>query len=305
MALTKLMHWCCMVVVDQNLPPLTWLRAFDAAARHLSFTRAAADIGLTQSAVSQHVRSLESFLGKDLFIRKTRALELTEAGGHYLPTVREAFELLARGTQSFVGVDRGRSMVLQCNLAFSVYWLAPRLHRLYARFPWLVLNIVTPIWDPERHAANAAVEIRFGRAEEMALTSQRLTNDTYYPVCAQGYQNGEFDLKTATRFDCAGIRSNWDTWFATQSKQMALDAQVNLTSTYVIAMQAAQACAGITMTHDTLAKDQIAKGTLVCPFDHKPRLVEGYFLIAPDDYSQVPATQAFRDWISDEMSSET
>lgn len=117
---------------SQSLPPLTWLRAFEATARHLSFTRAASELNLTQSAVSQHVRSLESFLNRALFLRKTRALELTEDGGNYLPVVREAFDLLASGTQAFIGADRGRSMVLQCNLAFSVFWLAPRLARLYA-----------------------------------------------------------------------------------------------------------------------------------------------------------------------------
>ncbi|KZY29817.1 hypothetical protein A3731_25920 [Roseovarius sp. HI0049] len=78
-------------------PPLSWLRAFEAAARHLSFTLAAQELNLTQSAVSQHVRSLEDYLGRELFIRRTRALQLTEAGANYLPTVREAFEVLARG----------------------------------------------------------------------------------------------------------------------------------------------------------------------------------------------------------------
>ncbi|MEL6951721.1 MAG: LysR family transcriptional regulator [Pseudomonadota bacterium] len=287
--------------VEKNLPPLTWLRAFEAAARHLSFTRAAADIDLTQSAVSQHVRSLEAFLGKDLFIRKIRALELTEAGGHYLPVVREAFELLSRGTQAFTGLDRGLTMVLQCNLAFSVYWLAPRLHRLYAANPWLVLNIVTPIWDPERHAANAAIEIRFGHEQEMTRTAERLTHDGYFPVCAPDYQGGKFDLEAATKFDCAGIRSNWSTWFDSQGQEEPQGSAVNLTSTYVIAMQAALAGAGMTLTHDTLVRDLTAQGTLVCPFDHKPDLTEGYFLISPSEYAQTPATEAFKSWIEGEL----
>ena len=84
-----------------GLPPLNWLRAFETSARHLSFTLAASELNLTQSAVSQHVRSLESFLGRDLFLRKTRAIELTEAGANYLPVVREAFQMLASGTRAF------------------------------------------------------------------------------------------------------------------------------------------------------------------------------------------------------------
>ncbi len=285
----------------QALPPLTWLRAFEATARHLSFTRAAAELNLTQSAVSQHVRALEAFLGRDLFIRKTRALELTEDGGNYRPLVREAFDLLASGTQAFVGGDRGQTMVLQCNLAFSVFWLAPRMARLYAQFPWLVLNIVTPIWDPERHAANAAMEIRFCRPEDMSAAGIRLTRDRYYPVCAPGYQSGQPDPQTATLFDCAGVTGSWTTWFQSQGSGFARQGAVTLTSTYVIAIEAARHGAGMVMAHDTLAHDLLATGALVAPFDHKPALTEGYFLLPPSDHAQTPASRAFQGWLEAEM----
>ena len=168
---------------DTPLPPLNWLRAFEAAARHLSFTQAAAELNVTQSAVSQHVRSLEAFLGRELFIRRTRALHLTEAGANYLPTIREAFGLLASGTRAFRGGDRGRSLLVQCNLAFSVFWLVPRLAGLLEAHPWLLLNLTTPIWDPERSARSTEMEIRYGRPGEMSDAATRLAYDHYYPVC--------------------------------------------------------------------------------------------------------------------------
>lgn len=286
---------------SQSLPPLTWLRAFEATARHLSFTRAASELNLTQSAVSQHVRSLESFLNRALFVRKTRALELTEDGGNYLPVVREAFDLLASGTQAFIGADRGRSMVLQCNLAFSVFWLAPRLARLYAQHPWLVLNIVTPIWDPDRHAAGAAIDIRFGRSEDMSRAALRLTRDQFFPVCAAGYQGGEIDLTKATLFDCAGVTGSWGTWLKSRSPQSLPPRTVNLTSTFNIAMQAALHGAGITMSHDTLAHDLLARGDLIAPFDHRPELSEGYFLQPAPEHGSTPASRAFHTWVEDEM----
>ncbi|MEM6985387.1 MAG: LysR family transcriptional regulator [Pseudomonadota bacterium] len=282
-----------------SLPPLTWLRAFESAARHLSFTRAAAEIHLTQSAVSQHVRSLEGFLGRDLFIRKPRALALTEDGENYLPVVREAFELLASGTQAFVGGDRGTLVSLQCNLAFSVFWLAPRLHRLYAAHPWLVLNVVTPIWDPERRASSADIEIRFGRAEDMSKAAERLTHDCFFPVCAPDFHGGDVDLGVATLFDCAGMTGTWATWSASQGQ--TFDRDVNLASTFVIAMQAAAHGAGVAMSHDTLAKDLLQRGVLVCPFDHRPTLSEGYYLQSPSDYAATPATRAFHAWLEAEM----
>lgn len=285
-----------------GLPPLTWLRAFEATARHLSFTRAAAELNLTQSAVSQHVRSLESFLGRDLFVRKTRALELTEDGANYLPSLREAFALIANGTRAFTGGDRGRNMTLQCNMAFSVFWLAPRLHRLYAMYPWLVLNIVTPIWDPERHAANSSVEIRFGRGGDMSAAAVRLAKERFFPVCAPDYLGQATDLKSATLFDCAGITGTWGSWFKTQGSEFSRDGEVNLTSTFVIAVTAALNGAGISMAHDSLVSDLLERGDLVRPFAHTAPLSEGYFLISPPPHSRTPASDAFLDWIDEETS---
>lgn len=284
-----------------SLPPLTWLRAFEASARHLSFTRAAAELNLTQPAVSQHVRSLENFLGRELFTRKTRALELTEAGANYLPVVREAFDLIAAGTRAFTGGDQGRNLVLQCNMAFSVFWLAPRLPRLYARFPWLVLNIVTPIWDPERHAANAGTEIRFGRPNDMSAAAVRLTRDRFYPVCAPGYQGGRVDFASATLLDCAGVTGSWGAWFKSQGLAFARSDEVNLGSTYVIAMTAALHGAGIAMSHDTLAAGLLESGQLVRAGEHSAELLENYFLLPPPSHASTPASRAFLEWLGEEL----
>ncbi|MEL6767792.1 MAG: LysR family transcriptional regulator [Pseudomonadota bacterium] len=284
-----------------RLPPLAWLRAFEATARHLSFTRAAADLNLTQSAVSQHVRSLETFLGRDLFVRKTRALELTEAGSNYLPVIREAFELISQGTQAFIGGDRGRTLNLQCNMAFSVFWLAPRLSRLYAQHPWLLLNIVTPIWDPERHAASAAVEIRFGREEDMSAAAEPLTRERFFPVCAPGYHGGDIDLDRAALLDCAGITGSWGAWFGSQGRSFARHREITLASTFVIAIEAARHGAGVSMAHDTLVTDLLAGGALVRPFDHAPALTERYFLFMPASHDETPASRAFAEWLRTEM----
>ena len=284
-----------------GLPPLTWLRAFEASARHLSFTRAAAELNLTQSAISQHVRSLEAFLGRELFIRRTRAIALTEVGGNYLPVVREAFDLLAAGTLAFTGGGRGRNLVLQCNMGFSVLWLAPRLHRLQARHPWLVLNIVTPIWDPERHAANAAVEIRFGREEEMSASAERLAQERFFPVCRPDYQGGRPDPETAQLLDCAGLTGTWSAWFRTQGRPFARDGEITLTSTFVIAIQAVLHGAGLAMAHDMLVGDLLREGRLIRPFEHAPTLTEAYYLMPPPTHAATPASRAFLDWLREEL----
>ena len=285
-----------------SLPPLAWLRAFEASARHLSFTRAAGELGLTQSAISQHIRNLEAYLGRDLFLRKTRALELTEDGGNYLPIVREAFQILSNGTQAFTGDDRGRTLTLHCNLAFSIYWLAPRLYKLYAAHPWLTLNIVTPIWDPERHATHAALEIRFGRPEDLGANAQKLSDATYFPVCAPDYQDGIFNVTTAKLFDCAGVTGSWGTWLSAGGAALAPGQNINLASTYVIAMQAALNGAGMALTHDILVRDYLEQGTLVAPSQRKLTLNEGYYLLPMAQYAETSAALAFRDWLFSELS---
>ncbi|MEL7012264.1 MAG: LysR family transcriptional regulator [Pseudomonadota bacterium] len=287
--------------LSTNLPPLTWLRAFEAAARHLSFTRAAGELNLTQSAVSQHVRSLEAFLGAELFIRKTRAMELTEAGSNYLPVVREAFDLIATGTQAFTGVDRGQTMVLNCNMAFSAFWLAPRLHRLYARHPWLVLNLVTPIWDPDKHTGRASMDIRFGRPEDMSPDARQLSRDRFYPVCSPAFAEVGIDLGTSPLFDCAGVTGSWDAWFKSGGGAGHAGRAVNLGSTYVIAFMAARGSAGLAMGHDTLVSDLIEKGEFIRPFDHAPLLSESYFLTPPPSHAQTPASRALEDWLNEEL----
>lgn len=281
-----------------NLPPLTWLRAFEASARHLSFTRAAGELNLTQSAISQQVRSLETFLGREVFVRKTRALELTEAGANYLPVVREAFDLLATGTRAFRGGDRGRHLVIQCNMAFSVFWLGARLPRLYARHPWLVMNVVTPVWDPERHAGDAMLEIRFGRAGDMAGDARRLTRETFYPVC---HPDLDPDPARAPLFDCAGITGTWEAWHKSRGEGFARGEEINLGSTYVISHMAALSGAGLAMSHDSLSSGLLAEGRLVRPFAEAPTLTEAYFLRPPPEHGQTPATRAFLDWLWDEI----
>ncbi|MEM6576868.1 MAG: LysR family transcriptional regulator [Pseudomonadota bacterium] len=285
----------------RGLPPLSWLRAFEAAARHLSFTIAADELNLTQSAVSQHVRSLEDFLGHRLFVRQTRSLRLTEAGMNYLPTVREAFDVLARGTRSFTGTDPARRLNLHCNLSFSVHWLAPRLADLADRHPWLRLNITTSLWEPRSLTLERSVEIRFGRSGDMPDRAERLTQDQAYPVCAPFYQEGRFDLTTARLYDCAGMMSTWDLWARKSGQPFERTADITLASTYLVGMSTACAGGGMVMCHDTLAGDLLRQGALVQPFDGSITMTEAYFLIPPSIHDTSDASAAFITWLSEKL----
>ena len=255
---------------------------------------------MTQSAVSQHVRSLETYLGRELFIRRTRALHLTEAGASYLPTIREAFGTLARGTRAFRGGDPGRNLMVQCNLSFTAFWLVRRLAGLVEAHPWLVLNLMTPIWDPERSSRTAEVEIRFGRPGDVSDAAVRLTHDEYYPVCRPGFATGEPDWTRMPLFDCSGVMENWETWFASQGRAMPATRRVHLGSTFVVSIHAALNGAGLAMGHDTVASDLLSSGALVRPCGHTVPMSAAYFLIAPPRHGETPASRVFSQWILDE-----
>lgn len=283
-----------------SLPPLNWLRAFESAARHLSFTQAAAELNLTQSAVSQHVRSLEFALGLRLFVRRTRALQLTEDGSNYLPVVQEAFRILAAGTRTLAG-DRGRRLSVRSNLAFSIFWLAPRLGTLLQAHPWLSLNLTTPIWEPQNAEGVSEVEIRFGRPALMPDTARRLATERAYPVCAPDAEPALRDWRTAPLFDCAGVTANWETWLTSQGHALPRNRSVNLASTYVVVMTAAMNGAGLSMAHDTLASGLLGNGRLVRACDHSLPMPEGYFLLPPSRHAGTPASRTFIDWIEENL----
>ena len=194
--------------MQKSLPPLGWLRTFEAAARHLSFTGAARDLNMTQSAVSQQIKSLEGYLGRPLFLRRPRALELTEAGITYLPVVREAFRTLVRGTQA-VTEEQQNAVQVQSNISFAVNWLAPRLPAFQAAHPEVHLNIFTELWEPREMAEGAAVEIRYSLRPSDTVRTELLRTDHYYPVCAPGYEVALGTLQNQPLFDCSNLLSNW------------------------------------------------------------------------------------------------
>lgn len=284
---------------DSALPPLNWLRAFEASARALSFTGAAAELGLTQSAISQQIKSLEGFLGRPLFHRHARRLELTEAGRNYLPVVQEAFGTLATGTRSLLGVDRGRVLHVRSNLSFSVHVIAPRLGELLAKFPWMRINVSSAIWEPERHDGPADVEIRFGMQPRDDARGVRLSYDHYYPVARPGALSRVEDLEEMQLFDCSGLTCTWEAWMRAQGRTLPAGKTVTYSSTYAVALSAAEAGAGAALVHDTLAAILLDAGRLEAPDWHREPMRETYWLMEPDPATATPARRVFTDWLQD------
>ena len=278
------------------LPPLNWLRAFEASARHMSFTAAAAELHLTQSAVSQHIRSLENFLGKPLFDRRPRALSLTEDATNYLPAVREAFRVLQVGTGAFPGTRSANSVTLQCSMGFATFRLMPRLGALLEAHPWIGLNVVTPIWNPEQTAAMADIEIRFGHLDAISSHALRLTEETFYPVCTPANAKTA-DWRTMPLLDCVGVLATWQHWLAARGEILPPEHPITLCSTYATSIGAAMAGVGLAMAHDSLVADALSDGRLVRPFAEVAESNEGYCLVVPPSHLRTRSAAILTDWL--------
>lgn len=285
--------------MQKQLPPLGWLRTFEAAARHLSFTAAARDLNMTQSAVSQQIKSLEAYLGQPLFLRRPRALELTGAGISYLPVVREAFRTLLRGTRAVTGAQQNAVQV-QCNITFAVNWLAPRLPMFQAEHPSVQLNIFTELWEPREMAEGAAVEIRFSLRPSDTVRTELLRSDHYYPVCAPGYEVSLDTLQRTPLYDCSNLLSNWQNWIEDQGLIWE-NPPITYSTTYLVSLSVAMAGGGLCLTHDTIARDLIDEGRLVAPFEYRAVVPEAYYLLLSPQAEESPGAIAFAEWVRCEI----
>ena len=288
-----------------RLPPLNWLRAFEASARALSFTAAAQELSMTQSAVSQQIKGLETALGRVLFLRSARGLELTDEGRGYLPTVQAAFAMLEEGTHVLTGRNAPDVLELQVNLSFALFWLSPRLEGFLTQFPWVQLNLATAIWTEDRPNATASVHIVFGQSKREGKAGKRLTRDHIFPVCSPKLArqiHSLDDLLVQRLFDLPGTVQSWSSWLSANpaSKAHILPA-VHRASTWALSLQWAQQGLGVALAHDTIANDLLESGKLVRPFDFSIPMKESYYLIAPEGTHTNAAAKAFKEWLLREM----
>lgn len=278
------------------LPPLNQLRVFEAAARLLSFTQAGRELHLTQSAVSQQIKGLETHLGRPLFVRRQRSIDLTEAGRAYLPIVQRTLEDLAHGTETVFGGRDENRLTVQVNLSFAIFCLTPRLPDFIARHPDITLDLVTVIHDPERTADAADVEIRFA---EHVVGGDLLCPTHYLPVTAAD-RTAEADWRVDRLYDCAAMRGGWRPWLQEQGEFVPEGQRVHVASTFAVGMAAAEHGDALAMTLDVFAHDAIAAGRLAQPFDHASPTPESYWLLAPRPGQRSDPAEAFRDWLRDQ-----
>ncbi len=282
-----------------RLPPLPWLRAFEASARHLSFTLAAQELNLTQSAVSKQVKLLEGQLGEALFERRARSLLLTKAGASYLPKVQDGFDRLADGTLEVFGNRRAEILTLRAPIGFAVNWLAPRMPGFLDRSK-VPVRLVTSVWSGDSDAERVDLDIRYGHGQWAGCRSDRLCWDRMTPLCAPAVAarlTHPDDLAAERLLHVLGFQEGWPTWLAAAGAARVDPGAGLHFDTSLMALEVAAAGGGVTLGRSSMAAPLVRAGRLVQPYALDLPAREAFHLISWPDRIEHPHLPQFRDWL--------
>jgi LysR family transcriptional regulator, glycine cleavage system transcriptional activator len=287
-----------------SLPSLNGLRAFEAAARHLSFTRAAAELNVTQTAISHQIRRLEEQLGLKLFVRRNRALALTREAESYLPAVRAAFDDLRRATQRLKRPQRDGLLTLSTLASLAAKWLLPRVVAFQEAHPGLEVRVSasTHLVDFQREEIDMAV--RYGRGDWPGLRAHWLMAEDIFPVCSPALLKGPNPLKRPedlahhTLLHATLSREDWQLWLTAAGLPAALALRRGLSfDQSFMAIQAAIDGLGVALGRTPFVEADIAAGRLVVPFELVLPDEAGFYVVAPEESANAPKIALFRDWL--------
>lgn len=305
----------------RRLPPLNALRAYEAAARHLSFTKAANELNVTPGAVSQQIKTLEDYIGRPVFIREKRGLKLTDEAQASLPVMRDGFEKLAAAANLLQsGGDSGR-LAVSVAPSFASKWLVPRLDRFQNEYPDIDVYIHADMDVVDFAIDDVDVAIRYGAGHYEGLAVEKLMSEQIIPVCAPQLVVGNPPLKELS--DLAhhtllhdGSRDNdedcptWQMWLRAAGVMGAngepLDAsrgpRFNQSS---LVIEAAVNGKGVALAKSALALADLQAARLVVPFDMTIDTDFSYFVVHPEAKAALPQVKAFVEWVQKEAALQT
>jgi LysR family glycine cleavage system transcriptional activator len=288
-----------------RLPSLNGLRAFEAAARHLSFTRAASELNVTQTAISHQIKRLEDELGIRLFVRNNRSLVLTPQARDYLPLVRAAFDDLRLATERLVRKDNGKVLTVSTIASLAAKWLLPRLATFQETHPDIDVRITTStsLVDFENGDVDAA--LRYGRGHWPGVRADWLMADELFPVCSPALLQSSKPLRCPQDLahhtllhTSGGYDDDWRLWLTAAGLPAAISKQSGLSFDLIfMTIQAAIDGFGIALGRTSYVQDDIARGRLVVPFKIALPADAGFYLVSPEGRTDPPKLRAFRQWV--------
>ena len=298
-----------------HLPALSQLHTFEAVARWMSFTVAADELCLTQSAVSRQIKALERSVGHPLFHRKHRAIELTAEGHRLFDAVTRGLDEIAQCMSDLRATVDTPQITVAASVAFSYYWLMPRLERFSERFPAIDLRILATDQKVDLTKGEADVAVLFGEGGWNTLETRLLFGERVYPVCSPGYLQAHPDLRRPEDFLARTLLHlegggniwggvDWGIWLATQGvKGKPLRKGIRLNS-YPMVLQGAQSGRGVALGWSYVTDPMLADGRLICPVDKVLETRNFYHIGATDDRMQDPCVRHFFEWIMEEVAAD-
>jgi LysR family transcriptional regulator, glycine cleavage system transcriptional activator len=297
------------------MPPLTALRAFEAAARHLSLTKAAEELHVTAGALSHQIRGLEELLGVQLFERRVRSIALTDAGKLLYPGLQTGFTHIRDAVAGLGRLGNDRVLVISTPPGLTSKWLAPRLYRFANANPNIDARISSTLANANFTTDGVDVAVRnlpLTPVRDPALVIEKLVELAFIPVCSPQFLAEHGPLNSPAALARAPLihddtlvgRANvatWEDWFkAADVKDADVRRGLRFNSADH-ALDAAGEGAGMLLTHDLLAYDDLRMGRLVIPLRLPLRSERGYFFVCPANGQDHPHVQAFRAWIRQEI----
>jgi len=314
--------------VIYRLPPLNALRVFEAAARHLSFKEAAAELHITQAAVSHQVKSLEEYLGVKLFRRSARGVQLTDAARACLPKLREGFDALAAAVETIRSRGEESELVITAPPVFTARWLMPRLAGFSKREPKIELHVFASskmvdagaldssalVGDLDLRMESSAVQIHLGAGSYPGHRADRLFGVSIVAVASPELEpalKSAEDLKDQTllhddAMEIVAGGNAWRKWLEAAGVADRVDADRGPHfSSNILSLEAASQKLGVALALRPLVNADIASGRLVAPFDVEVKPGSAYYLVCPEVIADRPAVAAFRKWLLEQAKTAT
>jgi LysR family transcriptional regulator, glycine cleavage system transcriptional activator len=286
----------------RRLPPLNALKAFEAAARRESFTRAAEELFVTQGAVSHQVKALESELGVKLFNRERQRLIITKVGREYLTILRDAFDRIAVGTESLLQRQSSGVITVSTSPDFAAKWLVSRLGRFAEKHPNIDLRVSATLHHVDFAREDVDLAVPHGDGNWPGFDVVRLSSEQLFPVCSPKLLVGRRRLTRPVdelKFPLIHVddRKDWARWLEAAGVDGAELSHGPVLNRVSMAIDAALDGQGITLARTTLSATDLINGRLLRPFADELRLAKTYWIICPKATTTLPKIVTFRDWL--------
>jgi LysR family glycine cleavage system transcriptional activator len=289
-----------------RLPPLNALRAFEAAARHLSFKLAADELCVTQGAISRHISKLEDFLGIALFARLHRRVELTSGGATYLKEIQDALIRISHATTTLTARTGENTLTIKLPPTSAIWWLVPRLGRFHALYPDIQVQVTTSHIPVNFDQEEIDVAVQYSLPAGRGLTTDRLFGEVMVPVCSRellGKAGGFHEARDVARqMLLHSIRrpTDWRRWLKVAGiADFEIEREIVFENS-ALTYQGAIEGVGIALAQLAFVANELSSGRLVTPLDIRVYNPEAYYLVFPRHKERLRRVDAFRAWIAEE-----